>query len=208
MSTLPAARPFDMTPAKTEPTPQTACCGGCTCRSAAQAAPAPVARAADALLAQCAGFLASLDDASYVRPSKHIAGSTIGQHVRHTLDHFAAAVRALDGGPIDYDHRERATPIETSRDAALRSIEAIRRPLRGVDDSVALQAVRVRVMLTGDGLEAELASTFAREIAFAAHHATHHHAMMAAIASEHGGTSPAGFGKAPSTIQFERAAGA
>ena len=35
------------------------------------------------------------------------------------------------------------------------------------------------------------------------HHAIHHHAVMGAIAMEQGLDIPAGFGKAPSTINHE-----
>jgi hypothetical protein len=59
-------------------------------------------------------------------------------------------------------------------------------------------------MLSGEGDEAELTSTFAREVAFATHHAIHHNAMIAAIAASFGVTIPAGFGKAPSTVNHER----
>jgi len=64
--------------------------------------------------------------------------------------------------------------------------------------------VIVRVMLTSDGQDTTLPSTFGRELAFAAHHAIHHHAMIKAIAEEFGIATPAEFGKAPSTLNFER----
>lgn len=207
MTTLNAARPLhapsDPAPAKAADQRAGCCSARCGCASGAAQQP-PVALAADALLRQCSDFLASLADETYRAPSAILMGSTIGQHVRHSLDHFAAAVRAMQGEAIDYDHRERDTPVETSRAAALAAIDALRAPLRTIDAPAAAAAVRVRVMLSGDGAETDLGSTLAREIAFAAHHATHHHAMMAAIAKEHGVTPPAGFGKAPSTLNFER----
>jgi hypothetical protein len=48
-----------------------------------------------------------------------------------------------------------------------------------------------------------LGSTLARELAFASHHAIHHHAMMKAIAQEHGQAAESGFGVAPSTLNHE-----
>jgi hypothetical protein len=59
-------------------------------------------------------------------------------------------------------------------------------------------------MLTSDGVDAELGSTLGRELAFATHHAVHHHAMLGAIAAELGVATPPEFGKAPSTIRHER----
>ncbi len=162
-----------------------------------------VALAACATLQQCAAFVETLTDAVYTTPSVRIAGSTIGQHVRHALDHFAAAAGALDGQAIDYDHRDRDTPVERDRQEALRQIRAIQSTLGSVGADATMAVVRVRVMISGAGDEATLDSTFGRELAFASHHAIHHHAMIASIAREHGVEPPQGFGKAPSTLHHE-----
>ena len=165
----------------------------------------PATRCALAMLDQCAAMLTDLPDACYTAPSNRMLGSTIGQHVRHALDHFSATLAGADGAVIDNDHRERDTPLERSRTAALDTIAAITAALAGLDHADADRAVSVRVMLSADGAEAELRSTLARELAFAAHHAVHHHAMVASIALERGAALPPGFGKAPSTLHHERA---
>jgi hypothetical protein len=157
-----------------------------------------------ALLDQCAGFLTPIDRSAYTTPSPVLFGGTIGQHVRHSLDHFAAALTALDGATIDYDHRERGTSIETDPGAALDQITQMRGTLAGLAACDVLRAVRVRVMLSAEGEEAEIDSTLERELAFATHHAIHHNAMIAAISVEMKRPVPAGFGKAPSTLQYER----
>ncbi len=126
-----------------------------------------------------------------------LSGSTIGQHVRHSLDHFSAVLDPIEPGVIDYDHRERDTPVEHDPLAARSSIEQLIRQLRVVRAPSA--AVRVRVMLSADGRESLLTSTIERELAFATHHAIHHHAMIAAIARTLQLDVPAGFGVAPST---------
>lgn len=165
--------------------------------------PAGAARAA---LDQCAACLAGLPDEAYTRTSRAIAGSTIGQHVRHALDHFAAALAGADGETIDYDHRVRDTPVERSRAAGARAAAELAARLAMLTAADEDKPVRVRVMLSDAGDEAELGSTLGRELAFAAHHAIHHHAMMGAIAGELGVALPAGFGKAPSTLHHERGA--
>lgn len=163
-----------------------------------------VAAAAVAVLDQCSAFVADLDTTAYTAPSALQFGSTIGQHVRHALDHFAAACKGAECGVIDYDHRQRDTVIERDRDAAIIEIKRLRAWLRGSGRSGPAPAVRVQVMLAGDGSVAELESTLTRELFFAMHHAIHHHAIMAAIAAEQGLDIPAGFGKAPSTINHEQ----
>lgn len=166
-----------------------------------------VAAAADAILRQCAGFVEALPGRAYAADSRVIAGGTVGKHVRHVLDHFSAIFVGLDTGEaIMYDRRERNVPMETSAAAASRCVAELRARLQGTNAARLDAPVRVRVMLAGDGSEAELGSTLARELAFATHHAVHHHAMMKAIAQEHGCVADAEFGKAPSTINYERVA--
>ena len=166
----------------------------------------PAARAAIATLEQCERFLETIDDDLYTRPCDAVQGSTIGQHVRHSLDHVGAALDALAGSVIDYDHRDRDTPIERDRTQALTCLCAMCARLRSVNDDAALRETRVRVMLDADGTEETLRSTLGREIAFASHHALHHHAMIGAIASRLGVCVPEGFGRAPSTLHHDRAA--
>ena len=160
--------------------------------------------AALAALEQCEILVRCMADGVYSADSAVIRGGTAGKHVRHTLDHFSAALAGALGATIDYDHRQRDVPMETDRRAALAAIGAIRGELSRLGEDELARGVRVRVMIGGEGAEAELSSTLARELAFAAHHAVHHHAMLKAIAQEFGATLPAEFGKAPSTIQHER----
>lgn len=158
-----------------------------------------------AMLDQCQEFVDSVDQARYAAPSSRMMGSTIGQHLRHTLDHFAAALVALEDQVIDYDHRDRDTPIENDREAALDALAQVRTRLERVPEGTLASGVQIRVMLSAEGDEAQLASTLARELAFATHHGIHHCAMMVAIASEHALPVPEGFGKAPSTRNYESA---
>lgn len=163
----------------------------------------PAAAAADAALAATADFLAIAGDDVYARPCPAFHSGTIGQHVRHLLDHITAALAGVGGDEIDYDHRRRETPIEKSRSAALREIETRRAEARGVTAAVANRPAAVRVMLSAEGAEAVLGSTIGRELAFATHHAIHHHAMISAIAGAFGLAPPPGFGKAPATLHHE-----
>jgi hypothetical protein len=163
-----------------------------------------VAKAADAILGQCAGFVENLPDHAYAVDSKVVKGGTCGKHVRHILDHFSAIFLGVDTGePIMYDRRERHVPMESSRAAALATIAEIRGRLTPAKRPGLSRDVRVQVMVAGDGTEAELRSTLGRELAFATHHAIHHHAMLKTIALEFGVDTGSDFGKAPSTINFE-----
>lgn len=179
--------------------------------AAARCSCAVLAQAALGMVDQCEALVHLLDDRGYAMDSKVMAGGTVGKHLRHVLDHYAAvlgdegqAEGGLSGaGVIDYDHRARNVPMETQRSAALEALSRIRGQLERVASVPATRAARVRVMVGGDGAEMELDTTLGRELAFATHHAVHHQAMMRAIATEQGVTLPADFGKAPSTVHYE-----
>lgn len=163
-------------------------------------------RAATDAIGQCAELLASMTDEQFRTSSAALFGATIGQHVRHNLDHFGAALAALDGETIDYDRRERGTLVETDRSTAQRELSDLALRYARMGAETESRPARVRVMVDSSGREAVLESTLGREVAFAAHHAIHHHAMIGAIARELGIELPKGFGKAPSTLCHENAA--
>jgi uncharacterized damage-inducible protein DinB len=169
------------------------------------ATPADVATAARLILDQCAVFLSGVPDTVYVAEAQTVRGGSVGKHVRHVLDHFSALlaeVRAGATAAVDYDHRARGVPSESDKRIAMGSIESITADVRALTEHDLRRTIRVRVMITGDGTEAELESTVARELAFVTHHAVHHHAMMKTIAGEFGIQAEEGFGKAPSTLNY------
>ncbi len=153
---------------------------------APSAASGVVVAAALRVLAECRSFITGLDGRSYSAPSQLLVGGTIGKHLRHTLDHFAGVTSALQDQTICYDHRTRDVPMETEPGAGLAEIHRLREVFGNADPRVWAATVRVRIMCSADGEEAEVCSTLARELAFATHHAIHHQAMMKAIAIEHG----------------------
>lgn len=164
-----------------------------------------VVAAAAALLGQCRDLVDSLPHTVYTTDSRTLAGGTIGKHVRHVLDHYLAVVHGAENGLIvDYDRRERNVPMETDPAEARIALDHVLTKLARATVCDADLPLRIRVMVAADGTEVELATTFAREIAFATHHAVHHQAMIAAIAREFGLSVNPQFGKAPSTIRHER----
>lgn len=167
-----------------------------------------VVAAADHILGQCAGLVARTNAEVFGASSRVLPGGSIGKHLRHIMDHFAAAAEAAATGlSIDYDHRERNVPMEREPRIALDAIAAVRARLAEAARKPMHTPVAVRVMLSGTGEEADLRSSAAREIFFAMHHAVHHQAMMRAIAAEFGMEVDVDFGKAPSTLNYERFSG-
>lgn len=158
--------------------------------------------AAEQVFDRCTCLIEAVTDDAFVAPSATIRGGTIGAHVRHVLDHYAALFNGVEAPPVAYDRRERRLAMERDRAAARSAVESLRSrllsPALGADSPVA-----IRVMTSAEGQEVELRSTFGRELAFATHHAIHHLAMMRAIASEFGVSLADNFGKAPSTVHHE-----
>ena len=164
-----------------------------------------VLHAAVALIDQCEQFVKDVPAAVYATESVVMPGGTVGKHLRHLVDHYEAIVRAAGTADevIDYDHRERDVPMESSRDHALLGLQSLRVRVKTLRDVHPQRSVQVRVMVSGAGDEATLVSSLARELAFATHHGVHHQAMMRAIAGEFGVEAALDFGKAPSTINHE-----
>ena len=69
-----------------------------------------------AALQQGETLLNGISDEDYTRRVPVAFNACIGGHYRHCLDHFSQrGSEAAAGGDLNYDHRERGTPIETNR---------------------------------------------------------------------------------------------
>jgi len=168
-------------------------------------APPPAVAGVAASLDQVAAVLAGIDADRYAAaPSGR---GSIGGHVRHCLDHVRALLAGLDTGEVDYDHRDRGTPIEADPAVASEALEGLRAGLLGLDEPALAQRVRVVAMVDGDGTPHRCDSTVGRELLFALSHTVHHQAIMAPLLEAAGVTVPEGFGYAPSTIAYQRSAG-
>lgn len=141
-----------------------------------------------------------------------IVKASIGQHIRHSMDHIELAANAAAGSElqeIHYDLRRRGGPDEHDMDQAQLRIERTAETLTQLTQLVgdSSQPVQACFMLSGDPQEFLLPSTVARELGFSAHHGIHHMAMVKIIAVETlrlpADALLPDFGKAPSTIVFQ-----
>src|SRR4051794_39327799 len=72
-----------------------------------------------ALLRQLTELIGSMTDGQYAQKPVGLVPSSIGGHVRHSLDHLSALLNGAADGELDYDRRERGTDVERCRAAAL-----------------------------------------------------------------------------------------
>mmetsp|Transcript_18475 Transcript_18475/g.30095 ORF Transcript_18475/g.30095 Transcript_18475/m.30095 type:complete len:181 (+) Transcript_18475:104-646(+) len=136
--------------------------------------------------------------------------SSIGGHVRHSLDHYQRCVDGIESSCIvDYDSRVRGGQVETNIDEAVKAIEECENKLGEI--VVAPDAkMKCEFNVTGDSAKptAQMDSTQMRELWFVAHHSIHHQAMIKLIVKHHPEKDileallPKDFGLAPSTISF------
>jgi hypothetical protein len=169
-------------------------------------ATAAFARALHAVLVDLYTALRGCTQHQYRAPAgAALMGATLGGHVRHVLDHITplfGAADALDQSVpvINYDLRERGTPIECDLSTALgqlaHTIARLSRPLPEV-------APRLTVALMPAATEPAVhtRSSFERELAFALSHTIHHCATIRGILTELNLSFPDTLGYAPSTIR-------
>ncbi len=164
------------------------------------------------VLLQSLKSVGSTGDSCYTKQCK-VTGATIGQHLRHSLDHIRKVVdasRAKSPEVIDYDIRGRNTDVERFLGAAADEVLMLGNDLAchaNLDKEVTAR------FLHGDGNFMDMRSNVSRELGFVSHHSIHHHATILFILrvnsfpssilqnmKEH---SP-DFGRAPATATFDR----
>jgi hypothetical protein len=144
--------------------------------------------------------------AAFEGPLSPLFAGLVGSHLRHIVEHFEALLFPVQPGVVDYDSRARCRKLETQTALATSRLFALQTRL--ADYPVHGLASPVQVFGMG-GTAGEFAfavtSSVARELVFVASHAVHHYALLAAHCRLQGIALPADFGKAPSTIAYERA---
>jgi uncharacterized damage-inducible protein DinB len=141
----------------------------------------------------------TLPSEAYCARTSRVSGS-IGEHVRHVLDHLSSLAAACPSVVLSYDHRTRGTALEIEPSVAIREMMRLDAALerwgdRSLDEPVAVAAVM------SEGAQPVIGwSTLARELAFVMSHTIHHQAIVALLLEQQGGGVPdERFGYAPST---------
>lgn len=153
-------------------------------------------------LRQLATVVGGLTPDQYTWTSEAFAGSSIGAHVRHCLDHADAFLEAADTGSIEYDQRERGTPVETDPEAALERIRRMETRLCSLPATLVDRPLTVRAILSAGGAPVVLPSSVLRELAYVVSHTTHHNAILGFLVRAVGGATPFKFGYAASTLAY------
>jgi uncharacterized damage-inducible protein DinB len=137
-------------------------------------------------------------DVYCARFASEVSGS-IGEHVRHCLDHVSALLTADSSATLSYDRRQRGTTVETDPTEAVRQILRLKRGLEAWSTRSLDETIRVTSMISRSGNAVTGWSTLARELAFVVSHTVHHQAIIGVLLAIHGHAVPDRFGHSPST---------
>lgn len=152
---------------------------------------------------QCDQILTIVSQENFTDGSN--GSSSIGAHTRHILDRFHCFFAGLGDASIDYDARKRDPEIEQNLQAATFAVASIARRITQLRESpFGNELISVRESVLPSSPAVDISSTVERELMGLITHSIHHLAIIALLAKSFGHQMDSDFGKAPSTIVYER----
>ncbi|BDA80311.1 hypothetical protein LPTSP3_g32410 [Leptospira kobayashii] len=143
-------------------------------------------------------ILGELKEEEFIEKDSLLCGSSIGQHVRHTLEFIECLMNSKEGEFFSYDDRKRNPTLESSLTFAREVLEKTELDLA---DYIPPRKIRLKHILNEtDSFITE--TNGERELLFVLDHMIHHMALIR-IAMEnkfHWILLPADFGYTPSTL--------
>lgn len=135
-----------------------------------------LSKAAINILNQLAELVKQIQETDFSKPSDTLSKSTIGQHIRHTLEFFICFENGFKRGVVNYDQRPHDKLIETDKFIALSAINQVIEFIGTLKEEKALK-LEVGYDLTGtDFVKVDSNST--RELVYNIEHAVHHMAII------------------------------
>jgi uncharacterized damage-inducible protein DinB len=160
------------------------------------------------ILDQLADLVSGIKEHDFTKPSEALSHSTIGQHLRHTLEFFICFEQGFQTGVINYDKRAHDKLIESDKFIAHAMISRIRDFIKTLNEDKALK-LEVCYDLNKEEF-IEIDTTITRELVYNIEHAVHHMAIMKIGIREVSPyiALPKDFGIAASTIRYKEASDA
>lgn len=160
------------------------------------------------ILDQLANLVSDIHEEDFTRPCDALSHSTVGQHLRHTLEFFICFEQGFQTGIINYDKRAHDKLIETDKFIAQSTIVRISDFVKG------LQQDKLLKLEVGYDLDKEefitIDTTATRELVYNIEHAVHHMAIIKIGVREIASyvSLPKEFGIAASTVRYKEASAA
>lgn len=159
-------------------------------------------QACNIILDQLSGAVQQLTTREYSCPSETLSGSSIGQHLRHTLEFFICLEQGFGRGVINYDKRGHDKLIEADKETASFVMDRIRQFINSQPEDRPL-LLEVGYDLNSDEC-VPVQTNYFRELIYNIEHAVHHMAIMKIGIREVADhvSIPADFGVAASTLRY------
>jgi len=160
-------------------------------------------KACNNILSQLKNLVSQLSDTDFTKPSDALGNSTIGQHIRHTLEFFICFEKGCEKGIINYDKRAHDKMIENDKYIALSAIDRIQDFIRS------LSSEKLLLLEVGYDLNNEefitINTNATRELVYNIEHAVHHMAIIKIGVREIAPSIklPFDFGIAASTVRYK-----
>lgn len=154
------------------------------------------------ILLQIRDLLRVASQEAYSLPLELLHGSSVGQHIRHTLEFYQCLFEQAPLGFIDYDTRNRNLLLETDVAFGLAFTEQLLTHLQPPLTDSRL----VMHLCLAENEPQRVQTTLARELVYMAEHAIHHLAIIKIALRAHFPdiALPAHFGVAYSTIKHQK----
>ncbi|HZY79148.1 MAG TPA: hypothetical protein VFE50_06485 [Cyclobacteriaceae bacterium] len=160
------------------------------------------------LIHACTSILDQLEDMvqqvaaeDFSRPSPALSNSTVGQHLRHTIEFFLCLEKGFREGLINYDKRAHDKLIESDKFIAINAIRTIREFVVATRNDSQLRLDVGYDRHTEDCVTIQ--TNYFRELTYNIEHAVHHMALIKIGIREVAGyvKLPSDFGIAVSTLR-------
>lgn len=159
------------------------------------------------IIRQLENVLSSIDVTQYTQPLAVFNGSSLGQHVRHTIEFFQCFIEGLENDVIDYDARKRDMQIENDIAYTLTCLTNISAKIFEISD-----AKKSLLMATyyDEVIPEMVVSNVQRELVYLIEHSIHHFALIRIGVQENFPEIflPCDFGVAYSTIKYRESVSA
>lgn len=158
------------------------------------------------ILDQLADLVHQLKPSDFSKASDTLSKSTVGQHLRHTLEFFICFEQGFGKGVINYDKRAHDKQIESDKFIALATIKRIKAFIENLNENKTL-ILEVGYDLHNDDF-VTIQTNATRELVYNIEHAVHHMAIIKIGVRELASyvMLPANFGVAASTVRYKEEA--
>lgn len=155
------------------------------------------------ILEQLAMMVSEIKENDFIKPSEALSNSTIGQHLRHTLEFFICFEQGFRKGKINYDKRPHDKSIESDKIVALATIQNIIEFVENLNTNKTLELEVGYDLKSDEFITVETNAT--RELVYNIEHAVHHMAIVKIGVREVAPylKLPVNFGVAASTIRHK-----